>query len=266
MICNVCGTRNDDQARFCLKCGDNLKKQKKELYRPSERNTDKRRANPRQAIYRKALLIGACTFLVISITLLLDQKKKNEPSAEQITEEKSNNPAIELKVREIASQFVCTCGSCNEESLEVCSCNRAIQERQLIRDYITEGQKADQIIKIVNTNYGGLKIRLKEERQRDKEAYQKLDLNLPLNGNAFNSTSGSPSIRIATQADFDEIVGQFQCNCGKCEIDNLKDCRCSHPKGAGEVKAFIYDKIAEGKYTVEQVIEIVDKTYGGKKL
>lgn len=262
MICKICGTQNDEHARFCLKCGDNLKKQKKEQYRPSHRGPNKGTiSNLIEMHSRKLLLTISVVLIVVSITMWLDRQQKSE-APQQATEERSSNPAIEFKVKDIASQFVCMCGSCSEESLDVCTCNKAVQERQMIRDYLTEGQSAEQIMKVLDANYGGRKTKLLEERRQDKEAYEKLNLN-PLKRDS--EVRNTASTRIATIADVNAIVEQFQCNCGRCEVDDLKDCSCSHPKGASEVKAFINNKIGEGKYTVGQVVNIVDQTYGGRK-
>jgi len=62
------------------------------------------------------------------------------------------------------------------------------------------------------------------------------------------------------------ITEQFKCPCGQCNIEELKECNCNHPRGATEVKGFITNKINENIYTVDQIIDMVNKTYGGKKI
>ena len=46
-----------------------------------------------------------------------------------------------------------------------------------------------------------------------------------------------------------------------CRELPLATCECDMPNGAVEEKNFIREKLAEG-FTVDQVIELVDKRYG----
>ena len=61
------------------------------------------------------------------------------------------------------------------------------------------------------------------------------------------------------------IYSQFICPCGKCR-DDLNVCTCSHPHGATEVKLFIDQQVAQEAYTVQEVINMVDQKYGGRKI
>lgn len=58
-----------------------------------------------------------------------------------------------------------------------------------------------------------------------------------------------------------EVAKNFKCACGGCGELPLATCQCEMPKGSVEEKVFIRDKLADG-YTVEQVIELLDKKYG----
>jgi uncharacterized membrane protein YvbJ len=58
-----------------------------------------------------------------------------------------------------------------------------------------------------------------------------------------------------------EVAKNFKCACGGCGELPLATCQCEMPKGSVEEKRFIREKLAEG-FAVEQVIELVDKTYG----
>lgn len=57
------------------------------------------------------------------------------------------------------------------------------------------------------------------------------------------------------------VAKNFKCPCGGCGELPLATCECDMPRGAVEVKNFIRGKLAEG-FSVEQVIELVDKNYG----
>ena len=57
------------------------------------------------------------------------------------------------------------------------------------------------------------------------------------------------------------VAKNFKCACGGCGELPLETCNCDMPKGAVEEKNFIREKLGEG-FTVEQVIELLDKKYG----
>lgn len=78
--------------------------------------------------------------------------------------------------------------------------------------------------------------------------------------------SSSASVRQSSVGKADEaqviaVAKNFKCACGGCGEDFLESCTCDMPKGAVEEKNFIRTKLSEG-FTVEQVIELVDKKYG----
>jgi len=57
------------------------------------------------------------------------------------------------------------------------------------------------------------------------------------------------------------VAKNFKCACGCCGELPLVTCNCDMSKGSVEEKRFIREKLAEG-FTVEQVIEQLDKKYG----
>jgi hypothetical protein len=59
------------------------------------------------------------------------------------------------------------------------------------------------------------------------------------------------------------VASNFRCACGGCGELPLAECQCDMPRGAVEEKGFIRNKL-KGGYTVDQVIAMVDKTYGLK--
>ncbi|MBU1100584.1 MAG: hypothetical protein KKA84_09285 [Bacteroidetes bacterium] len=69
----------------------------------------------------------------------------------------SNDSIVEANVFEIASYFGCTCGECNEKSLDQCRCRYATEERELIRDFLEKSVEIEVIIQEVINRYGGLK-------------------------------------------------------------------------------------------------------------
>ena len=188
---------------------------------------------------------------------------------------------MEATVREVASKFICSCGTCGEQPLDICACNTAIQERQFIRNALESGQTSKQIIAAVNTTYGWTKpefvVKYDSFANRSTPSggrpggkkNQSTKLVVPLQtqeGLLSLTPKATSSNTIATAIDREAIFSSFHCPCGQCGVDELKDCSCDHPRGAKEVKGFVDQKIAEQKYTVTQLIDQVDKRYGGRKL
>ncbi len=82
--------------------------------------------------------------------------------------------------------------------------------------------------------------------------------------NRSRLSSSSASVSASTKVDEAEVMAvakNFKCACGGCGELPLATCQCEMPKGSVEEKRFIREKLAEG-YTVEQVIELLDKKYG----
>jgi predicted nucleic acid-binding Zn ribbon protein len=69
------------------------------------------------------------------------------------------------------------------------------------------------------------------------------------------------SMKNINEAKVIAVAKNFKCPCGGCGEDALETCTCDMPRGAVETKNFIREKLSEG-FTVEQVIELVDKKYG----
>lgn len=286
--CLNCGAENDETNKFCISCGYQLnqeseaassnadrkktsfhqeqkRKSKKQLRRESKGSTKRNHARRTSKLKNLKLLwitvgvvIGA-VIIASAFDLIFRPQTKDIP-----VELKSSNPVIEAKVFEIASKFVCSCSTCNEESLEVCSCNRAVEERQFIRDHLEQNQKPDDIVVAVANNYGWMKAEF--------ASIYNVDVSRVWNPNQLEITkdiiSTAPGLidTKATISDRYTIYSAFNCPCGQCDKDELRDCTCTHPNGAMVIKRFIDEKIYENKYTISEIIEIVDNKYGGKKI
>lgn len=293
--CPNCGAENNEDNKFCISCGHQLnknaaqgknfteqikpntntgkiRKSKKQLRREEKasfngtsRMRERKHLRKTSSIKNLKLLwitvgvvIGS-VILATSFDLIFRPQTKDVP-----VEIKSSNPVVEAKVFEIASKFICSCGTCNEESLEVCSCGRAVEERQFIRDYLEQNQKPDDIVIAVANKFGWLKAEF--------ASVYKVDVSRVWNPNPLEITkdniSTTPALisSKATISDRYTIYSAFNCPCGQCGIDELRDCNCPHPNGAKEVKKFIDEKITENKYTIGEIIELVDNKYGGKKI
>jgi cytochrome c-type biogenesis protein CcmH/NrfF len=281
--CPACGVENTAEAKFCAECGNLLssgnrvKKERKnssvvtsrgktgQKKQKSQKGRAGRARRTQHQQHRQGwnpkviglLALGVVLFVVYAAYINQKAAKISEPYVEQI----SANFALEAQVREVASKFVCACGSCPREPLESCSCPTARKERDFIRNALASGQSADQVITVLNNQFGGLKSAQSANRKDD------LTLLPPpvLSGNTLGGAeSGRDGDVLASFVHRQQIIEQFSCPCGQCAIDKLKDCNCDHPRGAQEVKKYIDDQIAAGTYTVAQIIEKVDNQYGGR--
>jgi|GEM_PF-3784184 cytochrome c-type biogenesis protein CcmH/NrfF len=104
-------------------------------------------------------------FTFISILVFISPAKDSKHAH---IETKSSSPAIEEKVFEIASMFRCSCKKCPVESLEVCKCNRAIEERNLIRKCTEQEENVIKIVLTIAERYGFLKAEYANNYNVDK--------------------------------------------------------------------------------------------------
>ncbi|MBW2491466.1 MAG: hypothetical protein JRE65_10000 [Deltaproteobacteria bacterium] len=75
--------------------------------------------------------------------------------------------------------------------------------------------------------------------------------------NYQNIPSGNPAL----ESQIRRVAANFRCACGGCGELFLIDCTCNMPQGALEEKGFIREKLQQG-LSVEQVVDMVEKTYG----
>lgn len=69
----------------------------------------------------------------------------------------TTSPSVDPAVIRVASRFVCSCGTCGEERLEVCSCPTAHEERAFIQDQLRQGRSESEAAEALKAKYGGLK-------------------------------------------------------------------------------------------------------------
>jgi cytochrome c-type biogenesis protein CcmH/NrfF len=72
--------------------------------------------------------------------------------------------------------------------------------------------------------------------------------------------TSTPMVKV-DEAQVIAVAKNFKCACGGCGELPLVTCNCDMSKGSVEEKRFIREQLAEG-FTVEQVIEQLDKKYG----
>ena len=174
-VCKNCGFENPEDAKFCVSCGESLHTTGAKSQPPHSPAAQKRKTKPKPRVVPKKrgakqqqnqktlnyIFAGIILIVVIALYATISKKEVKTPEApvqaQQVYEHPTGDIALENKVYEIASKFACSCGSCGEESLDICSCPTAQRERQFIRDALQRGRSEEEVIIAVNTTYGYLK-------------------------------------------------------------------------------------------------------------
>lgn len=172
------------------------------------------------------------------------------------------NPEVDKLVTQVAAQFVCVCGGCENDPVSVCQCERAVEERAFIRDQLARGFSVATVVAGVKDVYGGYAA----EMAPDDEALPSQAKAVEGDGGNGNLASARPEgvANLAAAADRNHIISHFRCPCGQCEMDALAECDCQHPNGAVKVKEFVDQQIAAGRYSMAEIVEMVDQKYGGR--
>ena len=64
---------------------------------------------------------------------------------------------LDPAVARVAARFACSCGTCGEKRLDICSCETAQTERAFIQEQLRNGRSEAEAADAVNKKYGGLK-------------------------------------------------------------------------------------------------------------
>ncbi|NOZ93857.1 MAG: hypothetical protein GXP47_03820 [Acidobacteria bacterium] len=139
------------------------------------------------------------------------------------------------RVGEVERRFVCPCGTCGKE-LDECSCETAMKMKSAIVALLGEGRDVDSVVATLSGRFPGA-----------LKAAGEVAGTAPVNGAAGSDT-------------FLEVTQRLDCPCGNCQL-RLADCDCDHDRGAHEVKAFIRERIRDGR-TASEIIAAFDRVYG----
>ena len=66
-------------------------------------------------------------------------------------------PTLDPVVARVAARFACSCGTCGEKRLDVCSCETAQTERAFIEEQLRNGRSEEEAAQALKQKYGGLK-------------------------------------------------------------------------------------------------------------
>ncbi len=98
------------------------------------------------------IIVGA--IFLISIGILIGTIMSNITPSSVATNAASEPILYNTEVIDIASHFLCSCGSCGDKELVSCTCNTAIQEKDFIQDLIQKGYEKEAIITTVENMFG----------------------------------------------------------------------------------------------------------------
>jgi uncharacterized membrane protein YvbJ len=149
--CRNCGHFSELDAVFCVACGEEMIRvpkgdQKQQLAGPSYKTI--------------ALVIGMIFLAGLFVKLGVKFSKKDSPpklNSAPVLTSTSVAKLDEAEVIAVARNFKCACGGCGELPLATCECDMpkgAIEEKNFIRGKLAEGFTVDQVIGLLDKNYG----------------------------------------------------------------------------------------------------------------
>lgn len=256
MKCAACGASNRKKVAFCTSCGAALEKAEPRRRPPNAR----RSGNSNKAIV--GLIVGAV--VVGFVVMLVGRGGSGQDAA---VGPAFASPAFAAEVQEVAAQFWCGCGSCQEPELADCTCPTAVEEKQLIDRELRKGAPRSEVIRTVYRRYGKIKSQYAALVREEGETVSTDESTaVPEIVAADDSVESLPVIedaqQVAVAADTLAIARRFTCACGQCGDMNLADCTCDHARGAREMKAFIAYKVSQKRHVVGEIVDAVAYEYG----
>jgi len=109
----------------------------------SHANSNRNIANPNRYFVWLSILIGGVV-IGLAVSSFNTQKPANIPAA----------TGFSYETMTIAKQFKCSCGSCGEKELTVCTCPTAIKTKQFIEESLKKGLSTEDVSDIVNMTFG----------------------------------------------------------------------------------------------------------------
>ncbi len=149
--CKNCGHFNDLDAFHCVHCGEKM------VSLPRE-NIKRQSTGPS---YRTiALVIGTILMVGLFVKLGITFSKRGSPSNLASTPIQASTSAVnvdEAQVMAVAKNFKCACDRCGELPLVTCQCEMprgSVEEKRFIRQKLAEGFTVEQVIELLNQEYG----------------------------------------------------------------------------------------------------------------
>ncbi|NOZ04179.1 MAG: hypothetical protein GXO92_06180 [FCB group bacterium] len=101
--------------------------------------------------YQKGIVVViAMAILLLGITIGLTMKQKDRATAAR----EATAVVFDLATMDIAKQFACSCGSCNERNLAICTCSVAVSTKAFIETNLKNGADKEDVIRLIKDLYG----------------------------------------------------------------------------------------------------------------
>ncbi len=120
-------------------------------------NSERQSTNP--SFKTIGLLIGVVLLIGVLIkagTTFLKSEGRSGLSSSSASVSRSIG-VDEAQVVAVAKNFKCACGRCGELPLATCNCDMpkgSVEEKRFIRERLAEGYNVDQVIELLDKNYG----------------------------------------------------------------------------------------------------------------
>jgi hypothetical protein len=146
MKCHECGRHITPRSKFCPYCGKPVSPRR-------SHKTNARTAKPNWPLYVTLVIAG----VAIGVLALRWLQKPDSTAASQFDPTLRGEQLAQLypAVYEVASQFICPCGSCTD-GLEVCDCEmaRGASEVRLFIYQLLQVHHPPHVIEMVAEKYG----------------------------------------------------------------------------------------------------------------
>lgn len=109
----------------------------------------------RETLSRQQLLLGSMFIMLVGIFLgiIASNDIISPPSSSKSIEQ----PIYSVEVLEIASHFLCSCGSCGDKELVSCTCKTALREKNFIQELYKKGYDSESILSMMDSMFGNKK-------------------------------------------------------------------------------------------------------------
>ncbi|MFQ5707850.1 MAG: hypothetical protein ACE5HO_10400 [bacterium] len=148
MKCQNCNQIIARKSKFCPNCGEEVK------FRSSVKNAKQGSGIP--MVYGFGLLgLG----ILLGFALFKFSLQSGDTAAPTVSSFGSPAAIQSPAVLDIAKDFICPCGTCNDP-LDVCTCdnpNGAVEVKSFIAQKLREGHKKPHIVEMLTKEYPGLK-------------------------------------------------------------------------------------------------------------
>ena len=128
------------------------KKKRKRAVKMQQKN------KPKESSYWKIVAIIALVVATgLAVKMISDSSNDVQRKGQVYQRPPSGDDALESDVKLVAFQFRCACGGCGELPLIECTCDMprgAVEEKTFIRQKLVEGLTVEQVIQLVDKEYG----------------------------------------------------------------------------------------------------------------